>query len=308
MNSRARNPHRAAHGTVRKNKEQEDSALSAERQPTLRHARILTSGYGSLSVGSQDDGAARNCRLMDRIVHHVHNDMQSRPVRQRRQQAVVPPASDILRTLDRKVDPRHCALLVIDMQNDFLHEQGKARREGARNLDPMLEIVPRQSELIRAARTAGVPVIFVLQTTLAEQASSSDVWIEARTRARYSGQDMCLDGSWGQEIISELKPEPVDHYVKKYRYSGFVGTNLDLLLRSLNRRTVICAGTSTNVCVEATAWDAFHHEYYVVYAADACASWDMTLHASALTTAENRYATVAPVSDLIGCWHDQAKQ
>jgi ureidoacrylate peracid hydrolase len=209
-----------------------------------------------------------------------------------------------LGTLDRKVDPRHCALLVIDMQNDFLHEQGKARREGSRDLGPMMEMVPRQARVIEAARAAGVPVVFVLQTTLPDQASSSDVWIEARSRARYSGQDMCIDGSWGQEVISELKPAPADHFVKKYRYSGFVGTNLDLLLRSLERRTVVCVGTSTNVCVEATAWDAFHHEYYVVYAADACASWDMALHTSTLTTAANRYATVADVKDLISCWHD----
>jgi nicotinamidase-related amidase len=217
---------------------------------------------------------------------------------------VTSPASSVLGTLDRKVDPRHCALLVIDMQNDFLHEQGKARREGSRDLGPMMEMVPRQARLIEAARAAGVPVIFVLQTTLPDQASSSDVWIEARSRARYSGQDMCMDGSWGQDVISELKPAPGDHFVKKYRYSGFVGTNLDLLLRSLECRTVVCVGTSTNVCVEATAWDAFHHEYYVVYAADACASWDMALHTGTLATAANRYATVAEVSDLISCWHD----
>jgi nicotinamidase-related amidase len=217
---------------------------------------------------------------------------------------VTSPVSTILRTLDRKVDPAHCALLVIDMQNDYLHEEGKARREGSRNLGPMLEIIPRQSRLIEAARAAGVPVIFILMTTLQSRASSSDVWIEARSHARYSGQDMCIDGSWGQEVISELKPAPGDLLVKKYRYSGFVGTSLDLLLRSLERRTVVCVGTSTNVCVEATAWDAFHHEYYVVYAADACASWDMALHASTLATAGNRYATVANVSELISCWHD----
>jgi len=216
--------------------------------------------------------------------------------------------SQILRTLRSKVEPQHCALLVIDMQNDFLHEQGKARQEGARNLAPMLEMIPRQAELIAAARVARVPVVYVLQTTLAGGASSSNVWIEARTRARYSGQEMCLDGSWGQEVISELKPRPGDQVVKKHRYSGFVGTNLDLLLGSLGCRTVICAGTSTNVCVEATAWDAFHHEYYVVYATDACASWDMALHASTLATAERRYATVASVSELTDCWHERTMQ
>lgn len=212
------------------------------------------------------------------------------------------PTSSILRTLTEKADPRHCALLVIDMQNDFLHPEGKARVEGNRQLGPMLDIVPRQAALIDAARAAEVPVVFVMQTTLLRGASASDVWIEARSRARYSGQDMCMEGSWGQEIVSDLAPKSEDIFVEKYRYSGFVGTNLDLILQSLNRRTVVCAGTSTNVCVEATAWDAFHHDYYVVYASDACASWDMTLHDAALRTAETRYASIESVDDIVGCW------
>ncbi|WP_195908146.1 cysteine hydrolase family protein [Nostocoides sp. HKS02] len=210
--------------------------------------------------------------------------------------------TNILTTSAGKADPRHCALLVIDMQNDFLHPEGKARKEGNRDLGPMVEIVPRQAALIDAARQAGVPVVFVMQTTLPAGASNSDVWIEARSRARYSGVDMCLEGSWGQEIIDELTPKPEDHLVRKYRYSGFVGTNLDLILRSLDRRTVVLAGTSTNVCVEATAWDAFHHGYYTVYAADACASWDMSLHEAALRTAATRYATVETVQDILDVW------
>ena len=216
--------------------------------------------------------------------------------------------ANVLRTFAEKTEARHCALLVVDMQNDFLHPEGKARQEGNRDLGPMLEMVPRQASLIDAARAAAVPVVFIMQTTLPGGASSSDVWVEARSKARYSGQEMCLDGTWGQDIVEELAPTPADHFVRKYRYSGFVGTNLDLLLRSLDRRTVVCAGTSTNVCVEATARDAFHHDYYVVYASDACASWDMALHDGALRTAESRYASVAAVSDIIESWRPATSQ
>ncbi len=212
------------------------------------------------------------------------------------------PTSNILRTLAAKADPQHTALLVIDMQNDFLHPEGKAHREGDRELGPMVGIIPRQASLIDAAREAGVPVLFVMMTTLRSGASNSDVWIEARSRARYSGTDMCLEDTWGQEIIDELTPKAGDHFVKKYRYSGFAGTDLDLILRSLNRRTVVLAGTSTNVCVEATAWDAFHHGYYTVYAADACASWDMAMHSATLRTAATRYASVEIVEDVVAVW------
>jgi nicotinamidase-related amidase len=141
-----------------------------------------------------------------------------------------------------------------------------------------------------------------MQTTLRSGASNSDVWVEARSRARYSGTDMCLEGTWGQQIIDELTPKSEDLFVQKHRYSGFVGTDLDLVLRSLDRRTVVLAGTSTNVCVEATAWDAFHQGYYTVYAEDACASWDMSLHDAALATAATRYASVEPVEDILQVW------
>ena len=211
-------------------------------------------------------------------------------------------ATPYISTLADKVDPRLCAVLVVDMQNDFLHPQGKARQQGGRELGPMLDIVPRLEAFLRTAREVNVPVIYVKQTTLLGGASNSDVWIDARSRARYSGTDMCLESSWGQEIITELEPHDADHLVNKFRYSGFVGTNLDLLLRSLERRSVIITGTSTNVCVEATAWDAFHHEYFVVLASDVCASWDMSLHDAALTTARSRYATIAETSDILETW------
>lgn len=217
------------------------------------------------------------------------------------------PTTQFLQSLAEKADPLHCALLIVDMQNDFLHPEGKARKEGARELGPMLEIVPRQVALVESARHAGVPVLFVMQTTLPGDASNSDVWLEARSRARYSGTDMCLEGSWGQQLIEELPPKSSDHLVKKYRYSGFVGTNLDLILRSLDRRTVVLAGTSTNVCVEATAWDAFHHGYYTVYAKDACASWDMSLHDATLRTAATRYASVESVEDILATWSSKPR-
>ena len=106
----------------------------------------------------------------------------------------------------------------------------------------------------------------------------------------------------GPKVIDELAPGPGDAVVRKFRYSGFAGTSLDLVLRSRGIRTVVCAGVSTNVCVEATAREAFSHDYYVVYVGDACASWDMDLHAATLATARHRYAVVADTADLQQLW------
>lgn len=214
----------------------------------------------------------------------------------------------MLGTLPEKVRPDRAALLVIDMSNDFLHPEGKTIVRAGRDPGPARAVVPVQRGLIDAAYAEGVPVFYVVHTTLPDHGSDSGPWLDARGRASYSVADICLDGSWGQQVISELTPRPGDIVVKKYRYSGFAGTNLDNVLRALDRRTVICAGVSTNVCVEATAREAFSHEYYVVIPEDACASWDMALHDASLASARQRYATVCPAADIVEAWRGDGGQ
>lgn len=210
----------------------------------------------------------------------------------------------VLSTLREKVDPSRVALLVIDMLNDFLDPRGKTATRGNRPIEFARAVIPAQVRLIAAARGAGVPVVYVVHTTLPDYASASGPWLDARSRATYSVEDICLDGTWGGQVIDELAPEPGDVIVRKHRYSGFAGTNLDLVLRSTGRETVVCAGVSTNACVEATAREAFSHDYYVVIPSDACASWDMRLHEATLATAAHRYAVVCATEELSGLWHE----
>lgn len=194
------------------------------------------------------------------------------------------------------------ALLLIDLSNDFVDPQGKAARIGGRDVSHAAKAVRRAAELAAAARAAGVAVIHCLHTTLPGGASDSPVWHDARSRATYSAVDICLDGTWGQEPVAELAPHADDHIVKKFRYGAFTGTNLELLLRSLSLDTVVCAGVSTNVCVDTTAREAFSREFYVHIAEDACASWDMTLHDGALRTAAQRFATVSMTDEISRTW------
>lgn len=210
---------------------------------------------------------------------------------------------EVLSTLAAKVTPEHCALLVIDMLNDFLDPRGKTAARANRPLDDGRAVIPRQAQLIADARAAGVRVIYVCHTTPPGYAGVSGAWLDARSRATYSVEDLCLTGSWGADVIGELTPAEPDLIVRKYRYSGFGGTNLDLVLRSLGVKTVICAGVSTNACVEATAREAFSLDYYVVFAGDCCASWIRALHEATLETAAHRYAVVATARELREIWN-----
>ena len=208
----------------------------------------------------------------------------------------------ILSELSEKVAPAHTALLLIDMVNDFLDPGGKTAVLAGRPLDVGRAVIPTAQRLLAGARSAGLQVVHVQHTTLPDHASSSGPWLDARSRATYSVEDICLDGSWGQRVIDELEPLPGETLVKKFRYSGFVGSNLELVLRSAGCQTVICAGVSTNACVEATARDAFSLDHYVVYAGDACASWSTELHEATLASAEHRYASVADTDTLLDIW------
>ncbi|TAM87099.1 MAG: cysteine hydrolase [Jatrophihabitans sp.] len=161
--------------------------------------------------------------------------------------------AELLTTLEQKVFPPHTALLVVDMVNDLVDPAGKAAQRAGRPLAHARAVIPVLQRLVAAARTAGALVVYVGHRTLPDGAGSSGAWLDARSRATFSVTDLCLTDTWGAETIAELAPEPGDVHVAKLRYSGFVGTRLDLVLRAAGIRTVVCAGVSTNVCVEATA-------------------------------------------------------
>jgi len=213
-----------------------------------------------------------------------------------------PPADGVLRTLEAIADPAHTALAIVDMCNDFVHPDGKTAQRAGREVEHALAVIPRMQELLAAARAAGVLVVHCQHTTLPDGRSASGPWLEARSRATWSVPDIGVEGTWGQQILDELAPVASDVIVKKHRYGGFQGTNLDLVLRSTGRRTLVCCGVSTNVCVETTAREAFARDYYVVIPGDACASWDMALHEASLATARHRYATVCATDELTGLW------
>lgn len=89
-----------------------------------------------------------------------------------------------------------------------------------------------------------------------------------------------LDGSWGWKIVKELQPLPSDRsiHIKKYRGSAFIGTNFDILLRNSGAQTLIFTGVLTEGCVESTARDALHFDYFSVHAKDYVDSLDKLDH------------------------------
>jgi ureidoacrylate peracid hydrolase len=208
---------------------------------------------------------------------------------------------EILATLEARLDPAHTALIIIDMQKDFCCD-GFATSRAGRPLDAAKSIIPTLVDFRKAAREAGVLVIHVGFETYLDHMSDSGPWLSQRRRSTYASDKIALTGDEGMDFIPELTPEKGELIVRKHRYSAFKGTDLDMLLRAQNIRTVVPCGVSTNVCVESTLRDAFEHSYYVCMAQDACASWDMDLHAATLKTANARFGLVLTVKEITKVW------
>lgn len=145
---------------------------------------------------------------------------------------------------------RETAVIVVDMQNDFVHPKG------ALFVPEAPKTVPAIAKLLEKARKAGVPV-FYTQDWHGEEDPEFAIW------GRHA-----VAGTWGAEIVEELKPHEGDTLIKKLRYDGFYGTPLDHLLRLKGVKRLVVVGTVANICVLHTAGSAALRWYEVVVPMD----------------------------------------
>ncbi len=209
-------------------------------------------------------------------------------------------------TLDEVANPQHTALIVVDMQTDFCAPEGVFAQNGI-DISMYPSMISRLDKLMGQARRVGVPVIYLLMTQLkgGEADSPAQIRFNMRlhqgTRLQPGPLEYTQDGSAGQAVISALTPQSGDLVVKKYRSSGFWGTNLDMILRSMNRKTVVVTGCTTEGCVESTARDALFADYYVVVPEDGVASDDQAQHEASLLLMRHRF-DMTTCEELVNTW------
>ncbi len=197
----------------------------------------------------------------------------------------------------RLVSPEAAALLVVDVQNDFCHEDGGFGQLGI-ELGPIQQAVVSLLRLIDEARRVRVPVIFI--KTHHDESNNSEAWLTRHTH-QARGKEICETGSWGAEFY-RVQPAPHEVIVIKHRYSGFLGTNLEVVLRSLQRRCVLVAGVTTNVCVESTARDAFMRDYHVVVVEDCTAASTKEEHDASLHNIRRYFGRAVDSERLFTIW------
>jgi ureidoacrylate peracid hydrolase len=207
----------------------------------------------------------------------------------------------MLTTLAEKVDPRHAALLVIDVQNDFCDETSPytARRQ---NMPGVQAAVGRMETFIDAARAAGVPVIFV--QTIGRAGLRTEVQEEQTLRNAPGAdltRDICQEGTWGAEFY-RLVPRAGDTVFQKWRYSAFMHTTLKEMLEARGITSLLLTGVSTNVCVESTLRDAFMLNFYTVLVEDCCGYYKQHLHDATVENTRDRFGVVAGAAEIVAAW------
>ncbi len=155
-----------------------------------------------------------------------------------------------------RLDPARTALVVVDMQNDFV-------REGGSLVVPDAEgTIPSIRKLLELARDSGMKVVYS-QDTHTDGDPEWEIWSEH-----------VREGSWGWEIVEELTPREDELVIRKVRYDAFYGTHLDHFLRLWNIETLIVCGTVANICVHYTAASAALRWYKVIVPRDATSALD----------------------------------
>ena len=196
--------------------------------------------------------------------------------------------------LQKKVDPAHTALVVVDMQRDYCCSGGILTRMGF-DITPVQALAPRLAGLVDQARKALVPIIHLKMAILPELRSPA-----LAEHYRRAGLERPLDPSLSE--FFEVVPRPGDIVIQKYRYSGFVSTYLERYLRANGVQTLVITGVATNVCVESTARDGFMRDYSVVIPRDMTEGTSPEAKQWSLETLGNFFAEIVASDDLLRCW------
>jgi nicotinamidase-related amidase len=193
----------------------------------------------------------------------------------------------------------HPALVVVDMQNDFVRMGAPLEVPEAR------DTISIQQALLATCRELGVPVLY---TKFLAGPQPALIWEWSPMlappvcccwkgfRRRYEDAADELDGS---EIIAELAPAAGEPIVEKFGYGAFHGTNLDALLRARQVESVLVTGTVTQICVEETARESFHRGYRTTIVADAVSSYLPHLHAATLENFGRKFGWVSTGEEAI---------
>lgn len=198
---------------------------------------------------------------------------------------------------EKYMEPQYSAILVIDMQNDFCHEQGEFGKSG-QSLSAIHDMAGRLGKFVDFAREHGVAIVHV-RSYLDEKFLTAPAIARNKQLGRDKG--ICLEGSWGAEFF-EILPAKVDTIVTKHTYSAFIDTDLKETLWEKGIQSLFVTGVLTNVCCESTLRHGFMLGFYTFLVEDCCASVDERAHLAAVENVQKYFGWVFKSRDILNYW------
>lgn len=187
--------------------------------------------------------------------------------------------------------PEATGLLLVDLQNDFLHPEGAYGRAG--QSAPEIAALPgRLAPLAAALRAAGGWIVSTQFTLVPGRAGEPFISAHLKELRPFLGKGDFCPGAWGHQLVDELQPAELT--VEKVAYSAFYMTRLEWVLRRAGIETLIVGGIVTNGGVASTVRDAHVRDLRTIVLADGCAAFRPEVHAAAL-------ADLATVSQVVTC-------
>ena len=194
-----------------------------------------------------------------------------------------------------EIERANTALLVMDMENDIVHEEGAFKDFGFAQMVKDNDVLGKVSRLLDSARRAGVKVIYISVKFRPghPEASRSAGLFQAVVDA-----NALVEGTWGAEIHKALTPREGEPVVTKRAVSAFASSDLEKLLKTSGITTLILSGVATNFVVEGTAREALDKGYNVYVVGDCCASVSQEAHDASLSVALPFLATITTLDEV----------
>jgi biuret amidohydrolase len=190
-------------------------------------------------------------------------------------------------------------LVVIDIQKGA-DDAISAEEVGIEIMPGGAERIALSERIVHAAREAGLPVVFFQEV---HRPSGIDFGRELDGAESVH----CVDGDRATELVDSLQPQEGEFHIVKRRYSGFIGTEFEIILRALRADTLVLIGGLTDVCVHYTFADAHQRDFYVRVVSDAVGGSSITRHNASLDAMEYlQTGAVRTSNEIIGAFAELA--
>jgi len=188
-----------------------------------------------------------------------------------------------------QLDPKRCAMILQDLQNDVIMDGGAFAESGAPAHAREQRVVDNVRRLAEVARSRGVVIIHVWFIV---EAGAPGVTLNAPLFEWLVRSKAMVRGSWGAAPVSGLEPRPGDFVVEKMRMSAWEGTRLETILKSQKRDVIINTGAWTNMSVEHTARTGADKGYFMIVPEDCCSTMNADWHNASINFAMQNVAVV----------------